>query len=149
MRSSVHPRLKLPAKPDIDPIQVPTRIRLGRAGVRKARYLDDAIRNRKSSAILVMLATPLFFSTNVIFGRYLAADASPFLLALLRWAAVAVLLSPFLWRERAAARNAIGASPWRPLVLGMLGMVVCGAVVYVGLARTTATNGNLIYARRR
>ena len=92
-------------------------------------------------AWFVMLATPLFFSTNLIFGRWTVPDVAPATLAFLRWGAVALALSPFAVSE--VRRQAV---PWR-LVLGLacLGMVVCGAVVYLALGTTTATNATLIY----
>lgn len=92
-----------------------------------------------------MCAAPFFFSTNLIFGRSLAGELDPFLLAFIRWFLVAVLLSPFVLREWPAAKNLI-AFHWRLLMaLGFLGMWVAGAVVYLALSKTTAINGALIY----
>lgn len=108
--------------------------------------MNDHASNRKAVAILVMVVTPLCFATNVVLCRHVIADVSPATLAFLRWAAVAVLLSPFLLRDRVALSNAARRSPELIALLGFLGMVICGAGVYFGLARTTATNGNLIYS---
>src|SRR3546814_5261353 len=70
----------------------------------------------------------------------------PVALAFWRWAATFALLLPFagaaLWRHR---RDIL--SEWLDvLVLGALGMGVCGAFVYVGADTTSATNIGLIYA---
>lgn len=92
-----------------------------------------------------MLLTPLCFSTNLIFGRGVIGEVAPFTLALLRWSAVALALSPFLLREwESVTRLVAGAAP-KLLVAGFLGMWICGGLVYVALGYTTATNGTLIY----
>ncbi|CAG1003467.1 MAG: DMT family transporter [Rhizobiaceae bacterium] len=96
-------------------------------------------------AVLVMLVTPLFFSTNLIFGRFVVDEVAPFTLAFLRWASVAVALSPFLLRERVAAAAVLRSSGALVVLLGFLGMWICGALVYLALDMTTATNGTLIY----
>ncbi|HHZ10661.1 MAG TPA: DMT family transporter [Rhizobiales bacterium] len=92
-----------------------------------------------------MLVTPLFFSTNLIFGRFVVDEVAPFSLAFLRWASVAVALSPFLLRERDAARRVLRTDAALVALLGVLGMWICGAIVYLALDLTTATNGTLIY----
>lgn len=94
---------------------------------------------------LAFLAAPMFFSTNLIFGRSLAGDIDPFLLALIRWSCVALLLTPFLWAERGMARRVAAAHPVRLLTLGFLGMWMAGAIVYLALRHTSAINANLIY----
>lgn len=97
-------------------------------------------------AIAIMVATPAFFSTNLVFGRHVVAEVAPFTLAFLRWAAVAILLLPFVGREREVIHRAALAH-WRLLsFLGFLGMFVCGGAVYFALRHTTATNGTLIYS---
>ncbi|MDP2118473.1 MAG: DMT family transporter [Hoeflea sp.] len=95
--------------------------------------------------LTVMLLTPLFFSSNLIFGRYTIPEVAPFTLAFLRWAAAAVLLLPFLWMARARVRSYVTTYPVHWLTLGFLGMGICGAGVYYALQFTTATNGTLIY----
>ncbi len=104
--------------------------------------MDDRSKGR---AVLVMLVTPLFFSTNLIFGRGVVDEVAPFTLAFLRWAFVAVALSPFLLRERRVALPVLKANAPLVVLLGFLGMWICGALVYLALDMTTATNGTLIY----
>ena len=100
---------------------------------------------RHRLALLVMIVTPLFFSTNLIFGRGVVDEIAPFTLALIRWAAVALALSPFILMEWQTVR-ALVASNWRRLLLlAFLGMWICGAIVYLALGWTSATNGTLIY----
>lgn len=92
-----------------------------------------------------MVMAPLFFSTNLIFGRSVVTEVAPFTLAFLRWSLVALALSPFLVREWQALREVLARNWRRILTLGFLGMWICGAIVYLGLRFTTATNGTLIY----
>ncbi len=100
---------------------------------------------RQTAAVAVMVLTPLFFSTNLIFGRGVIGEVAPFTLAFLRWGAVALALAPFAVADRTAALRLIrGDAPFLAL-LGLLGMWICGALVYLALQRTTATNGTLIY----
>ncbi len=100
---------------------------------------------RPGIAYVVMCLTPLFFSSNLIFGRHISADIAPFTLAFIRWTSVALILSPFFLRERASVQNVLRQAPLLLLVLGFLGMWICGAIVYLGLRHTTATNATLIY----
>jgi len=95
--------------------------------------------------LTVMLLTPLFFSSNLIFGRSTIPEVAPFTLAFLRWTAAALLLSPFLWMARDRVRAYVTTHPLHWMLLGFLGMWICGAGVYYALQFTTATNGTLIY----
>lgn len=94
---------------------------------------------------LVMIASPLFFSTNLVFGRYVTGEITPFLLATIRWASVALLLAPVLYVHRATLGTLVRDQWKRLALLGILGMGICGGGVYLGLTYTTATNGTLIY----
>lgn len=100
---------------------------------------------RQGMAYLVMCLTPLFFSSNLIFGRHISTDVAPFTLAFIRWTSVALILAPFILRERAQIQRLLRQAPLLLLVLGFLGMWICGAIVYLGLQYTTATNATLIY----
>lgn len=94
---------------------------------------------------LVMLASPLFFSSNLVFGRYVTGEVAPFLLATMRWGAVALILSPLLVMHRASVVPLV-REQWRRLaLLGILGMGICGGGIYLALKYTTATNATLIY----
>jgi drug/metabolite transporter (DMT)-like permease len=88
---------------------------------------------------------PLFFATNVVIGRFVAAEVAPWTLAFLRWTTAFLIMLPFavpgirgnLARIRLEARQI--------LLLGFLGMFICGGVVYLALHHTTAANATLIY----
>ncbi|MCY0146908.1 DMT family transporter [Hoeflea sp. G2-23] len=95
--------------------------------------------------LTVMILTPLFFSSNLIFGRAAISQVAPFTLAFLRWSAAAMVLAPFVWMARDRVRVYLANEPVHWLTMGFLGMWVCGAGVYYALQFTTATNGTLIY----
>ncbi len=96
-------------------------------------------------AYAIMAVTPLCFSSNLVFGRGVAGELAPFTLAFLRWFAVALVMFPLVFAERRRIAAFSGAGLRRVLLLGFLGMWVCGAMVYVALDYTTATNATLIY----
>jgi drug/metabolite transporter (DMT)-like permease len=96
-------------------------------------------------AYAVLVAMPLFFSSNMVIGRAAVAEVEPWTLAFWRWFLAALILLPAAWPGLKAHRATLVAE-WRLLaVLGFLGMWICGGVVYLSLAHTTATNGVLIY----
>lgn len=95
---------------------------------------------------IIMTLTPLFFSTNLVFGRGVTGDVAPFTLAFLRWFSVAVVLSPLIWREQSRIAAISPRGRLHVALLGFLGMWICGALVYVALEYTTATNATLLYA---
>ena len=70
--------------------------------------------------VLVALV-PLFFSTNVVIGRSVAAEVGPWTLACLRWSG-AFLLLPFAASSLLAHRRALLAQAPVIAALGFLGM---------------------------
>jgi drug/metabolite transporter (DMT)-like permease len=103
-------------------------------------------RSEERLAYALMAVSPAFFASNMLVARATADLIPPVALAFGRWTLAALLLLPVaarpLWRGRAAIRRELPDL----FVLGVLGMVICGAVVYIGAATTTATNIGLIYA---
>ena len=102
--------------------------------------------SRYRLALFVIWLTPAFWAVNYIIARRAPGVVEPHMLALGRWALAGALLALMaraeLWRER----RAILAVWHQYLVLGALGMLVCGAWVYVGAKTTDAMNISLIYA---
>lgn len=96
-------------------------------------------------AMAVLLLMPLFFCSNIIFGRAVAGEVEPFTLAFIRWFLTALILLPFVWVKLNRRRTTIVSWTKQLALLGFLGMWVCGAMVYMALEYTTATNGTLIY----
>jgi drug/metabolite transporter (DMT)-like permease len=58
----------------------------------------------------------------------------------------ALLLGALCWREIVAKREHVQREGVRFLVVGALGMWICGAGVYIGARHTTAINIGLLYA---
>lgn len=101
--------------------------------------------NERTRAYLVLCVMPLFFTSNLIIGRAAVTSVEPFTLAFLRWSLAALLLLPFAWSGLRSHGGQL-AKQWRMLMVqGFLGMWICGAIVYLGLKYTSATNGTLIY----
>ena len=102
--------------------------------------------SRERRALWLLWITPALWSVNYIVARTAPGVIEPHMLALGRWALAGLILSVIarseLWRER---RSTLRAA-WQYLVLGALGMLVCGAWVYKGAQTTTAMNISLIYA---
>ena len=101
---------------------------------------------RHRLALVLLAVYPAMLATNMLAARAWADLWPPFALAFWRWAITLLLLLPLvggtLWRQRRILR-----AEWRDLfLLGLLGMFVCGAFVYVGADTTTATNIGVIYA---
>lgn len=97
-------------------------------------------------AYALLAVAPAFFASNILIARATADFIPPIALAYWRWFLVFLLLLPLagagLWRQRHAA-----LAEWRVLLLlGTLGMGVCGAFVYIAADTTTATNIGLIYS---
>lgn len=101
--------------------------------------------NRRRIAWALLLLSPAMFSVNMLMARY-ATFVPPNALALGRWLLVALLLLPFVWPHLVRHRHAL-AREWPDLLmLGALGMWICGAWVYIGGRTTPALNIGLIYA---
>lgn len=102
--------------------------------------------SRTRLALALIWLTPALWAVNFIIARKAPGVIDPHLLALGRWAIAGLLLALVaraeLWRERAYLRQ-----QWRQyLVLGSLGMLICGAWVYLGARTTVAMNIALIYS---
>ena len=98
------------------------------------------------TARVLLWLVPLLWSSNYIIARLGDGLIAPHALALGRWAVAAAILLPWmgrgLWAQRAVVRR-----EWlHLLILGFLGMYICGAWVYVAGRTTTSTNIALIYA---
>ncbi len=106
---------------------------------------QDTAQTERSRALLILFVMPLFFSTNIVFGRAAIDAVEPFTLAFLRWGFTTLILLPFVAITLKRDWPQIRKLGLRLLVMGFLGMWVCGALVYLALKYTSATNGTLIY----
>ncbi len=94
----------------------------------------------------LLFVTPVLWTVNYLVARWAPGVIAPHALALGRWMVAATLLTLVsrseLWERRQQIRSEAG----RFLLLGALGMWVCGAFVYIGARSTTAVNIGLLYA---
>lgn len=94
---------------------------------------------------VALLFMPLFFSSNLVFGRAAITSVEPWTLAFLRWTLAFLILLPFAW-PGIRQHGQVLKTHWKTIgVLGLLGMWICGALVYYALHHTSATNATLIY----
>lgn len=100
----------------------------------------------RQMAVILLFVVPVLFSTNIITARAVSDFIPPFALAFWRWSLAFLLFLPAIGPDLLRYRREL-LSEWRDLlVLGILGMGICGAFVYVGADTTSATNIGLIYA---
>lgn len=97
-------------------------------------------------ALVLLLIAPVLFASNMLIARATADLVPPVALAFWRWTITLAIALPFTFGPLWQARAALGREWAQFLVLGALGMGVCGAFVYIGADTTTATNIGLIYA---
>jgi drug/metabolite transporter (DMT)-like permease len=121
--------------------------------------MHDRAKGRIAATIVLMIdrqarlarwllwITPALWSSNYLIARAADGVIAPHLLALLRWTLALAVMLPFTWRQLVRApRGWWRAERARLLVLGALGMWICGAFVYLGGQTTSALNIGLIYA---
>ncbi len=97
-------------------------------------------------ALALMFITPALWAVNYLVARSAPGVIEPHALALLRWLIASLLFSLGHWGEIWEARAEIARDWRRYLVLGALGMWICGAWVYIGGRTTAAINISLIYS---
>jgi drug/metabolite transporter (DMT)-like permease len=101
---------------------------------------------RRQWAVALMFVTPAFWSVNYVVARSASHTIAPHMLAFWRWLVAGCLMGAMHWAEISRQRGAGRAEAGRFLVLGALGMWICGAFIYIAGRTTTATNIGLIYA---
>jgi len=102
-------------------------------------------RRRRLAYVLIFVA-PALWGVNYLVARAAADVIAPHMLAFWRWLLAGTLLGALAQREIADGRASITREWKHYLVLGSLGMWICGAFVYIGGRTTPATNISLIYA---
>lgn len=114
--------------------------------IHRGRLTLQVARKIPALAWALFLATPAMFATNVLVARLAAGWVPPMALTFWRWALTALLagaLTAGAWRHSYAdIRREWSAS----LLLGSIGMTLCGAAAYLAGEHTTALNIGLIYS---
>lgn len=108
--------------------------------------MSDAAQRETRWAQVLLWLVPALWTVNYIVARKAPGVIGPYALAWGRWGLAALILVVItraeLWEQRAA----IARAWWQYLVLGTLGMLICGAWVYEGARSTGAMNMALIYS---
>lgn len=94
----------------------------------------------------LVFITPLLWSVNYLAARWAPGVIGPHALALGRWTIAVLVMGLVCHRELLAKRQLIAREAGQLLVLGALGMWICGAWVYIGGRSTPAVNIGLLYA---
>ncbi|CDZ25740.1 DMT family transporter [Neorhizobium galegae] len=94
---------------------------------------------------VIFALVPVFFSSNLIFGRGVIGEIGPFITAFIRWAGATLIIVPLLYFDWAAAWTFVRRHTWLWLWLGFLSIGISGGLVYWALTLTTASNATLIY----
>lgn len=96
-------------------------------------------------ARILLFVSPALWSANYVVARTAPGVIEPHALALLRWSLAFLIMLPFAWREL-LERWPQWRHEWKDLLLlGALGMWICGAFVYIGARTTPAVNIALLY----
>ena len=98
------------------------------------------------TARVLLWVVPALWSTNYLIARASDGLIGAHALAFGRWLLAALLMLPFTAAGLMARRDALRREWPQLVVLGGFGMWICGAWVYLGGQRTSATNIALIYA---
>jgi drug/metabolite transporter (DMT)-like permease len=116
------------------------------ADLTQPRNPDEAGADQMRLAYALLLVAPVLFASNMLVARWVQGDIPPVAMAFWRWTLTWLFLLPLTWRPLWANRREIARDWPTLLLLGTLGMGLCGAPVYLAGATTTATNIGLIYA---
>lgn len=108
--------------------------------------LTSAPESRQRLALTLLWVAPALWTVNYLVARTAPGIVQPHVLALGRWALAGAILGFLARHELLRQRRHIVHRAWQYLVLGALGMLVCGAWVYQGAQTTTAMNIALIYS---
>ncbi len=108
--------------------------------------MPDSTQKQTSQALILLWVVPALWTVNYIVARKAPGIIGPHLLALGRWALAALVLVVMARGELWTQRANIVKTWWQYLILGALGMLICGAWVYQGARSTQAMNIALIYA---
>lgn len=106
--------------------------------------MTDAWRLRIALALIFVV--PGFWTVNYLIARLYVGHIEAHMLALLRWTVAFSILLPFCWAEIRRGLPLRSNEKREFLLLGGLGMWICGAFVYIGGQTTSSVNIALLYA---
>ena len=95
-------------------------------------------------AYLALICTTAMWGSIGVVSRAMMDTIPPLVMAAARWGVAFVVLLPLAWRERAAIRQALARERKRLLGLAVVGGAPQSALVYTGLAASTAIHLGLL-----
>lgn len=101
---------------------------------------------RLRAALILVWTTPAFWTVNYYVARKAPGEIEPHMLALLRWSLVGLVLLLMAGAEIRQRWPLTRKEMVDALIMGALGMWICGAFVYMGGQTTSAVNIGLLYA---
>ncbi|MFZ9298253.1 MAG: DMT family transporter [Hylemonella sp.] len=102
--------------------------------------------SRRHLALSLIFITPAVWAVNALVARKAPGVIEPHLLAMLRWLLASLLFALGNHRQLWLHRRQVMTDWQHYLVLGGLGMWICGAWVYIAARTTSAANIGLIYS---
>jgi drug/metabolite transporter (DMT)-like permease len=102
--------------------------------------------SRQRLALTLLWIAPALWTVNYLVARTAPGIVQPHILALARWTLAGTILAVIARHELIGQWRHLVSVGWQYLILGALGMMVCGAWVYIGAQTTSAMNIALIYA---
>jgi drug/metabolite transporter (DMT)-like permease len=95
-------------------------------------------------AYVLLSLTSLFWSGNVVIGRFVAGNIPPITISVIRWGGAFVILLPFAARHLARDWPLIRRHAGLLMLLALTGFSTYNTMAYYGLHFTTAINGLLL-----
>ncbi|MBB3772353.1 drug/metabolite transporter (DMT)-like permease [Angulomicrobium tetraedrale] len=93
---------------------------------------------------LMLTLAPLFWSGNIVLGRYVAGQVPPMALAWVRWVLAFLILLPFTWRHLRADWPVIRTHMGVLTLLSLSGITLYNTLYYWALQYSPALNGLLM-----
>lgn len=106
--------------------------------------MPSASASPRALAFLALICTTALWGSIAVVSRALMDTIPPVVMAAARWGVAFVVLLPLVWPERRAIVRALVRDWRRLLILTLVGGAPQSALVYTGLARSTAINLGLL-----
>ena len=106
--------------------------------------MPSAFTSPRALAYLALIATTAMWGSTGVVSRALMETIPPLVLAAARWGVAFAVLLPLVWAERREILRALGRDWGRLLLLTLAGGAPQSALVFTGLAQSTAINLGLL-----
>jgi drug/metabolite transporter (DMT)-like permease len=93
---------------------------------------------------LLLALTALFWSGNIVFGRFIAESVPPVTIAFIRWAGAFLLVLPFAWHHLKRDHETLRRHFWLMSAITISGISAYNTIAYWGLNYTQAINALLL-----